>query len=420
MDKQPTPHLYVHKTRLHVNNKQRSWCAGSAGFSRFAYNWALNWMQEEYKNGNKRTVNDAAKAFNAAKNTDPELSWIKDSGYSSVVSHSAIVKAGLKNAFKNFFEKRAKYPKFKSRFKSRDSFYLNNTVLNNTHINGNRIKLPKRQGYIRLGSSPKHEGRLLSTTISRTGNKWYGSFTYELDKPMDYKQSTGQPIGLDVGITNFVTDSNGEFHQLPEKIKKLQHKKKILQRKLKNKQGPNRKKEILASRQYIALKDKIRQLDADIAFLRREAQHQLSAKLTKEHSVVVVEDLAVKNMSKSAKGTTEKHGKNVKAKSGLNRELLNGGFGELRRQLEYKTDRHNGTMLAVNPQYTSRICNNCGHEEVGNRRKEKFKCLQCGHESHADVNAAMNILNRGLSELAANGVDGVRLTPLNDSGEVNQ
>lgn len=108
---------------------------------------------------------------------------------------------------------------------------------------------------------------------------------------------------------------------------------------------------------------------------------------------MVVEDLRVKNMTASAKGTLEAPGRNVKAKAGLNRAVLNVGFGEIRRQLEYKCRWFGSELVAVNPAYTSQRCSRCGHTEAGNRLSQAaFCCLTCGHTENSDINAAKNIL----------------------------
>lgn len=118
----------------------------------------------------------------------------------------------------------------------------------------------------------------------------------------------------------------------------------------------------------------------------------------KENSIIVVEDLKLKNMTKSAKGTSKTHGKNVKAKSGLNRVLLDLSIGEFVRQLEYKSKWYGRKLIKVNPAYTSQTCSSCGHKAKENRLSQStFCCVKCGHSDNADYNAANNILRRGLS-----------------------
>jgi putative transposase len=113
--------------------------------------------------------------------------------------------------------------------------------------------------------------------------------------------------------------------------------------------------------------------------------------------MVCIEDLQVKNMSRSASGTTHAPGKNVRAKSGLNKSILDQGWFEFRRQLEYKLQWHGGMLVAVPPQNTSRTCPVCGHVSSDNRKTQApFRCVECGYENNADVVGAINILARGL------------------------
>ncbi len=118
--------------------------------------------------------------------------------------------------------------------------------------------------------------------------------------------------------------------------------------------------------------------------------------LSKNQAIIVVEKLKVGNMSRSGKGTEKKPGRNVRAKSGLNRAILDQGWGKFLRQLSYKQERRGGLLISVNPHYTSQMCNCCGFVDSSNRKSQAdFKCIACGHEDHADVNAAKNILAAG-------------------------
>lgn len=133
-----------------------------------------------------------------------------------------------------------------------------------------------------------------------------------------------------------------------------------------------------------------------IAHQRNDWLHKLTTSLAKEHPVIAIEDLKVSNMSASARGTAAAPGKNVKSKSGLNRSILDQGWKEFRRQLEYKLKANGGQLIAVNPAYTSQTCSSCGHCERDNRKSQAlFACVACGHTAHADTNAAMNILAAG-------------------------
>ncbi|OSK01498.1 putative transposase B, IS609, partial [Escherichia coli SHECO001] len=148
-------------------------------------------------------------------------------------------------------------------------------------------------------------------------------------------------------------------------------------------------------------KRKIQRLHSRIANIRRDYLHKVTTTVSKNHAMIVIEDLKVSNMSKSAAGTVSQPGRNVRAKSGLNRSILDQGWYEMRRQLEYKQLWRGGQVLAVPPAYTSQRCACCGHTAKENRLSQsKFRCQVCGYTANADVNGARNILAAGHAVLA--------------------
>jgi putative transposase len=148
-------------------------------------------------------------------------------------------------------------------------------------------------------------------------------------------------------------------------------------------------------------KSKVQRIHIDIANARKDFLHKTTHAISKNHALVCIEDLQIRNMSKSSKGTSEKHGKMVKQKSGLNRAILDQGWGEFRRQLDYKMAWNGGILLAVPPHNSSRICPMCTHVSKDNRLTQaKFLCVNCGYENNADLVGAINILKRGHRLLA--------------------
>ena len=144
---------------------------------------------------------------------------------------------------------------------------------------------------------------------------------------------------------------------------------------------------------------KVQILHKKISRMRQDFLHKASHWVAKNHGIVVLEDLQVKNMSRSAKGTMNEPGRNVNAKAGLNKSILDQGWGEFRRQLEYKLTWLGGELHIVPPQYTSQTCSECKHVDRGSRLSQaKFKCTSCGYESNADVNAARNIEFKALGQ----------------------
>ena len=148
-------------------------------------------------------------------------------------------------------------------------------------------------------------------------------------------------------------------------------------------------------------KKKVQRLHARVANVRNDFLHKLSTAISKNHAIVCVEDLQVGNMSRSAADTLETPGTHVQAKSGLNKSILDQGWFEFRRQLDYKLVWSGGWLIAVPPQNTSRTCPVCRHVGSENRKTQtEFRCVECGFNENADVVGAVNILREGLSRLA--------------------
>ena len=177
------------------------------------------------------------------------------------------------------------------------------------------------------------------------------------------------------------------FNKLKAKLAKLQ--KKLA------------KKEKFSNR-WRRLKSQITKLHIRIANTRKDYLHKLSRKLSKNHAIVILEDLKINNMSKSAKGDVENPGKNVKQKSGLNRAILDQGWGEFLGQLEYKLTWNGGQLVRVNHRNTSRKCPKCGYISAENRKTQATFCCQqkdCQYTANADYVGSLNIREAGLALL---------------------
>ena len=254
-----------------------------------------------------------------------------------------------------------------------------------------RVKLPKL-GWLRYHKSREVAGEPRNITVSRQAGRWFVSIQCRLDVA-DPRHPSSSAVGLDMGVATFAALSDGEkivpissFWRHEGRLAKAQ---KALARKRKG--STNRRK----------AKVKVNRLHWRIANVRRDYLHKVSTQICKNHAIICLEDLDIRNMSRSAKGTADQPGKNVKAKSGLNKAILDQGWGMFRQFLEYKAGWLGGTVVAVPPQYTSQICAACGAVDPGNRKSQaEFACTSCGHRDHADVNAACNILRAGLARLA--------------------
>ena len=165
-------------------------------------------------------------------------------------------------------------------------------------------------------------------------------------------------------------------------------------------------RKVKGSKNWNKAKKKVQRVHAEIANVRKDFLHKATTAISQQYALVVLEDLKVRNMSKSAKGSAESPGKKVRAKSGLNKSILDQGWYEFRRQLEYKMQWQGGWLMTVNPRNTSRTCPVCGHVSADNRTTQaKFACVSCGHQAHADVVGAINILARGMQNMRHGGKD---------------
>lgn len=236
-----------------------------------------------------------------------------------------------------------------------------------------------------------HLGKMKKCAISQDGDAYYVSFSCEIEIA-DPLPSTKPPIGIDRGTTNTVADSNGRLLVNPKHAERSAKKMKRLQCDAARKQkGSNNQKKAYA---------KVNRTHRKVRRQRDYVLHVESKYLAKNHGVVVFERLQLKNMTKSARGTVEDPGKNVAQKAGLNRGLLGAGLGKLKQWTAYKVVPEGGRIIEVSPAYTSQDCNACGHRDAASRDGEEFDCTNCGHKDHADVNAAKNVLAKGLQVLA--------------------
>jgi putative transposase len=195
-------------------------------------------------------------------------------------------------------------------------------------------------------------------------------------------------IGIDLGVVRFATLSDGTVHEPLASFKhhrrRLAHYQRMMSRRCKF--GKNWQK----------ARGKVQKIQARIGNCRRDYLHKLSTTISKNHAMVCIEDLKVRNLTKSAAGNVNSPGRNVRAKSGLSKAILDQGWFEFRRQLEYKLAWNGGVLVVVPPHHSSRECPACGHTEAANRKTQaQFRCLECGFEENADRVGAINVLARG-------------------------
>ncbi|MFP0228285.1 RNA-guided endonuclease InsQ/TnpB family protein [Escherichia coli] len=303
----------------------------------------------------------------------------------------------LHTAWKRCFDKKlaAKAPVWKRKNEGRDSIRFVNFE-KYCCLENRRVKLPSGLGWVKFRQSQRVNGKIKNATISQLAGQWYISFQVEIETAEPNHTST-TIVGLDAGVAKLATLSDGTVFEPVNSFQKNQKKLARLQRQLSRK--------VKFSNNWQKQKRKIQQLHSRIANIRRDYLHKVTTTVSKNHAMIVIEDLKVSNMSKSAAGTVSQPGRNVRAKSGLNRSILDQGWYEMRRQLEYKQLWRGGQVLAVPPAYTSQRCACCGHTAKENRLSQsKFVCQVCGYTANADVNGARNILAAGHAVLACGGM----------------
>jgi putative transposase len=299
-----------------------------AGSCRFVFNKALALQKERYESGEKKLgYAGLCKQLTEWRN-GADTPWLKD----SPIHPAQQALKDLELAYSNFFAKRADFPRFKKKGNG-DSFrYPDPKQIKLERENG-RIFLPKL-GWIRYRNSRLALGALRNVTVSSKGGKWFVSVLMrrEVEQPLPHGPSTG----IDVGIARFATLSDGTFLAPLNSFKKHEQRLAKYQRRMarKTKFSNNWKK----------AKGRVQRIHSSIANARNDFLHKASTQISKNHAMVCIEDLQVRNMSKSASGTLEAPGRKVAQKKGLNKAILDQGWGEFRRQLELKPDGTAGSL----------------------------------------------------------------------------
>jgi len=360
-----------------------------SGCCRFVWNKALA-VQDGLFRDEDQNLLSKTKLLNLLSDWKQEHPFLKES-YSQILQQSLI---DLDRAYQGFFRRLRKiragdfsegddpgYPKFKKKY-LHDSFRFPQGF----RIENRHIYLPKL-GWFRFYKSQEIEGTPKNVTVSRDGPHWYVSVQVEqkIPDPCSVREPS---TGLDMGVSRFVTLSNGSFMEPLNVFRGLESKLAREQKKLSRK--------VKFSSNWKKQKAKVQKIHRKIRDTRLDFLHKISRWIADKYNTVFVEDLRIGNMSASAKGTVDNPGTNVKAKSGLNKSILDQGWGEFLRQLGYKLMWKGGELLRVNPANTSVTCSRCGHVSSDNRKSQsRFECEVCALEINADHNAAINIKTLG-------------------------
>jgi putative transposase len=244
-------------------------------------------------------------------------------------------------------------------------------------------------GHVRVHRHRPIAGTVKTISVKRENSRWFVILSCD-DVPAVPLPATGTAAGIDVGVASLVTTSDGEHLANPHHQRSVAERLAAAQRDLARcKRGSNRRRKTAC--RVAALHRKIRRRRLDTA-------HKVALSLVRSYDVIVHEDLRIANMTRSASGTDAEPGRRVAAKAGLNRSILDAGWGVLLSVLAHKAESAGRELIAVNPAGTSRTCAACGHCATGNRiTQAEFRCVACGHAAHADDNAAVNILRAGLA-----------------------
>ncbi|MFD5514248.1 RNA-guided endonuclease InsQ/TnpB family protein [Streptomyces sp. NPDC127051] len=254
-------------------------------------------------------------------------------------------------------------------------------------------------GHVKVKQHRPVVGKVKTVSVKREGKRWYVVLTAEQDRPEPLPK-TGSVVGIDLGIANFLADSNGGFVPNPRHGRTAAAKHEAAQQALSRcKRRSKRRREAV---------ERVATLHRKVRCQRLDHAHKIALDLVREHDFIAHEDLKIRNMSKAPtpKPGPETAGaflpNGAAAKAGLNRSIMDAGWGVFLTILHAKAESAGREVIAVDPRNTSRTCPECGHVAKENRpTQEKFHCVSCGHRAHADVVGASNVLRAGLARRQA-------------------
>lgn len=377
--------LQAFKFELRPGGQQVRQMRRFAGSCRFVFNKALALQKARHEQGEKKLGYAGLCKLLTEWRNGTETAWLAD----APVHPLQQTLKDLERAYSNFFAKRADFPRFKKKGLS-DSFRYPDPKQIKLDQANSRLFLPKL-GWLRYRNSRNVLGTVKNITVSQSCGKWYVSIQTEREGAQPIPQ--GDAVGIDMGVARFATLSDGTFFVPLNSFKRHE----VALRKAQ--QAMSRKTRF--SNNWKKAKVLVQRIHSRVGNARRDYLHKCSTTISQNHAMVCIEDLQVRNMSKSAAGSIEKPGKQVRAKSGLNKSILDQGWFEFRRQLDYKLAWNGGWLIAVPPRNTSRTCPCCGHVSAENRPTQaRFECVDCGYKENADVVGAINILRAGHARLA--------------------
>ena len=354
-----------HKIKLNPTKAQKIFFEKSFGTARFTYNWALVKWQEMYKVGEKPTAYTLVKHINSIKRV--EFPWMLEVGKTccQYPIHN------LEAAYKKMWKEKSGYPKFKKKG-VKDSFVAVENK-NQFKQKDKKIWIP-RLGWVKCYEDLRFEGKTNSVVVNKRAGMYFAVINIETNN-IPTKSENQAVVGIDLGIKTLATLSDGTVFENPKALKSnlkcLKRLQRGLSRKVKGSNNRKRQQQRLAKKYY------------KVSCIRSNALHQATSYITKTYGTIVLEGLNVKGMSKNIK---------------LSQAISDVGFGEFRRQIEYKAKWNGVDVVIANRFYpSSKLCSCCGHKkEVLKLSERTYNCSNCGASIDRDLNASKNLANLAL------------------------
>ena len=361
--------IKAHKIRLNPSPEQELYFRKAAGTARFVYNWGLaEWQRHKAAHpSDAHGVMAIKKDFNALKGQ--QYPWIYDVAKDVAEGAFTNLSAALKNYFesKNRIRKgtRVGFPRFKARKDNRQSFHLNNDKF---RVSDHSLYVPKL-GWVNMAEALRFEGKIMGAVVSKEAGRWYVSISVEMNQPVSF-QFPRASAGLDMGLKRLVVLSDGTQYENQVLLRsELTHLKRLSRRLSRRQKG---------SKRWWRAKDQLARFHGRIANRRADHLHKLTTELACTYAVLGMEDLNVAGMLRNHR---------------LALSLADASFGEIRRQLQYKSDWLGGRVVRIDRFYpSSQLCSICGVKYPELRLEDReWTCQNCGMHHDRDVNAARNI-----------------------------